>query len=239
MFSVFSHVLKWWDFGPQLVSKALQLTIYFICPSNLLTLVLLKYSSYSHTTFWRTFFCLFDSSFAEWKLHISATYRGPLFLICVPVVCLHECLSIYFHLTSAYWAALCGPSLSFLWTFSQTRYPLIQAGGEGADLSLLSALLSWGSRRKVEGFEFFCSYSFAVVVGLLNVPNTQVEETCLGIYFSNSARNPRASHQPFPQHHCQPLSVTYHQSGQKEDNQNMLSVHMMGELYPLLWLCLG
>lgn len=55
MFSVFSHILKWWDFGPQFVSKAQQLTIYFICPSYLLTLVLLKFSSYSHKTFWRTF----------------------------------------------------------------------------------------------------------------------------------------------------------------------------------------
>ena len=166
MFSVFSHVLKWWDFGPQLVSKALQLTIYFICPSNLLTLVLLKYSSYSHTTFWRTFFCLFDSSFAEWKLHISATYRGPLFLICVPVVCLHECLSIYFHLTSAYWAALCGPSLSFLWTFSQTLYPLIQAGGEGADLSSFCSFVlrfqkkSW--RSWVCLFLLFCCSCWSV-----------------------------------------------------------------------------
>ena len=127
----------------------------FICPSYLLTLVLLKFSSYSHTTFWRTFFCLFDSSFAEWKLHISATYGGPLFLFCIPMVCLHECLAIYFHLTFAYWAALCGPSLSLLWISSQILYPLIQAGGEGADLSLLSTFLCWGSGRKVEGFKVF------------------------------------------------------------------------------------
>lgn len=244
MFSVFSHILKWWDFGPQFVSKAQQLTIYFICPSYLLTLVLLKFSSYSHTTFWRTFFCLFDSSFAEWKLHISATYGGPLFLFCIPMVCLHECLAIYFHLTFAYWAALCGPSLSLLWISSQILYPLIQAGGEGADLSLLSTFLCWGSGRKVEGFKGFCSYSFAVLVDLLNVPETQVEENCFGIYFSYSAWSPEASHQLIilalsPQHHCQPLSLTYLQSGQKEDNQFMLAVHTMGELCPLFWLCLG
>ena len=91
---------------------------------------------------------------------------------------------------------------------------------------------------------FFCSYSFAVLVGLLNVPKTQVEETCLGIYFSYSAWNPGASHQLIilalsPQHHCQPLPLTYLQSGQKEGNQFMLAVHTMGELCPLLWLFLG
>lgn len=134
-----------------------------------------------------------------------------------------------------------------LWTSSQILYPPIQAGGEGSDLPLLSALLPWGSGRKVGGFGFVCFYSFAAVVGLLSAPNTQVEETCIGIYFSNLAWNPGASHQlvilaSSPQQHCQPLSLTHLQSGQKEDNHGLgtvLAVRRMGERYLLLWLCLG
>lgn len=109
---MFPHVLKWWVFGPLFVSKALQLTTYFICPSCLLALILYKSSSCSYTTFWGIFFCLFGSSFTERELPISATCQGPHFLFCSPVVCLSECLPIYVHLASAYWAALCGPSFS-------------------------------------------------------------------------------------------------------------------------------
>lgn len=64
----------------------------------------------------------------------------------------------------------------------------IQAGGEGADLSLLSTFLCWGSRRKVEGFKGFCSYSFAVLVDLLNVPETQVEENCRHLFLLPSMK---------------------------------------------------
>ena len=96
---------------------------------------------------------LFDSPFSEWELHISATYLATVSLLCSWGV--FAWMPCHLFSSSAYWAALCGPSLSSLWTSSQILCPLIQAGGEDTDLSLLSTLLCWGSRRKVEGFEGF------------------------------------------------------------------------------------